>query len=461
MKISLFITLIIQLFLLLCAQSTHAKNLQAVLQSNTLSVGTLYGVEGYYVLNNNSAGFEYELAARFAAFLDVELEVIPFKDPKALLQALQQGTIDIGAAPFHFAQSELEHLQFGPVYQYYDQVLVTGNKNANPLLLVEQYSEATTILRHLDEGDFGEWQTTRDYDSDELLNMLLTHEIGYTVANSLSLNRLRLQHPDLLPVKTLSTDNEKRWLLPPDADDAMLGVLLEFFGDVQVSGQLKAIQEAYFAHVEHIDFVDTKAFIEAVDTTLPTYKAWFQEYAGDLDWRLVAALAYQESHWQHDAVSVTGVRGLMMLTRNTASDLGLTSRTDPEQSIRGGSAYIAQLKRRLPARIAEPDRTFMALAAYNVGLGHLEDARVLTQRAGLNPDLWVDVKQYLPLLRKKQYYTKTRYGYAHGDVAVKYVENIRRYYESLRFIDENDALEQEASRGESDAIEDVTQLSQQ
>jgi membrane-bound lytic murein transglycosylase F len=215
--------------------------------------------------------------------------------------------------------------------------------------------------------------------------------------------------------------------------------------------------------------VDTKAFIEAVQTTLPTYKSWFQKYAGDLDWRLVAALAYQESHWQHDAVSVTGVRGLMMLTRNTASDLGLTSRTDPEQSIRGGSAYIAQLKRRLPARIAEPDRTFMALAAYNVGLGHLEDARVLTQRAGLNPDLWVDVKQYLPLLRKKQYYTKTRFGYAHGDVAVKYVENIRRYYESLRYIEESvdddkgktDTLNTQASAVGVDANNGVTEPSQQ
>jgi membrane-bound lytic murein transglycosylase F len=127
----------------------------------------------------------------------------------------------------------------------------------------------------------------------------------------------------------------------------------------------------------------------------------------------------------------------MMLTRPTAREMGVTSRINPEQSIMGGSKYLAKMKQRLPARIKEPDRTFMALAAYNIGLGHLEDARVLTQKAGLNPDLWVDVKQYLPLLRKKQYYTKTKFGYAHGDVAVQYVENIRRYHESLRFIDEN------------------------
>ena len=138
----------------------------------------------------------------------------------------------------------------------------------------------------------------------------------------------------------------------------------------------------------------------------------------------------------------------MMLTQPTAKEVGVTRRTDAEQSIRGGAIYFQRLYKRLPARITEPDRIYFALAAYNLGLGHLEDARVLTQRSGLNPDYWVDVKQFLPLLVKKKYYDQTRYGFARGDVAVLYVENIRRYYESLEYIIAQEELPKADSEGD-------------
>lgn len=148
-------------------------------------------------------------------------------------------------------------------------------------------------------------------------------------------------------------------------------------------------------------------------------------------------MAYQESHWDPEAVSPTGVRGMMMLTRATASDLGIETRTDAEQSINGGARYFASLLSRIPARIQEPDRKWMALASYNIGLGHLEDARRITEREGYNPDLWIDVKKHLPLLRQKKYYKNTRFGYARGNEAVNYVENIRRYYDSLLWLEQN------------------------
>jgi membrane-bound lytic murein transglycosylase F len=163
----------------------------------------------------------------------------------------------------------------------------------------------------------------------------------------------------------------------------------------------------------------------------------FQEVAEahDIDWRLLAAIGYQESHWDPEASSPTGVRGLMMLTRNTAKLLGLGDRTDPEQSIEGGARYFLRMWRRMPDRIQEPDRTWMALAAYNMGWGHLEDARVLTQRQGGNPDLWRDVSQRLPLLTQERYYSQTKYGYARGTEAQRYVRNIRNYYDILVWMD--------------------------
>jgi membrane-bound lytic murein transglycosylase F len=159
----------------------------------------------------------------------------------------------------------------------------------------------------------------------------------------------------------------------------------------------------------------------------------FQEVAAafEMDWRLLAAIGYQESHWDPLASSYTGVRGIMMLTRRTAAQLGITDRLDPTQSIEGGARYFLQLLNRIPLRIAEPDRTWMALAAYNMGMGHLEDARILVQQRGGNPDTWRDINDSLDLLSQEKWYQQTRNGYARGFEARQYVRNIRSYHEIL------------------------------
>jgi membrane-bound lytic murein transglycosylase F len=155
-----------------------------------------------------------------------------------------------------------------------------------------------------------------------------------------------------------------------------------------------------------------------------------------IDWRLLAAMSYQESHWDSKARSHTGVRGLMMLTLVTARELGISNRIDPQQSIDGGARYFKQIHERIPERIQGPDRTWFALAAYNVGMGHLEDARILTESHGADPDKWEDVKEYLPLLAKRKYYQHTRHGYARGWEPVAYVQHIREFYSILRWVDQ-------------------------
>lgn len=151
-----------------------------------------------------------------------------------------------------------------------------------------------------------------------------------------------------------------------------------------------------------------------------------------MDWHLLAAIAYQESHWNPNAKSPTGVRGLMMLTLPTAREMGVTDRVDPRQSLEGGTKYFLQTRSRIPDDITEPNRTWLALAAYNIGMGHLEDARVLTERAGKNPDRWKDIKEFLPLLQKKKYFSTVRHGYARGQEPVDYVKNVRHYTMVLR-----------------------------
>jgi membrane-bound lytic murein transglycosylase F len=193
--------------------------------------------------------------------------------------------------------------------------------------------------------------------------------------------------------------------------------------------------EKYFGHVKRFDYVDTRAFIRAVKFRLPQFERWFKSYAGELDWRKLAATSYQESHWNPRARSPTGVRGMMMLTIPTAQQLGVDDRLDPQQSIRGGAEYLATILETLPASIPDEERMWFALASYNVGFGHVEDARILAEKLGKNPSAWKDVKQVLPLLQKRKYYQQTKYGYARGSEAVQYVDNIRRYYDTLVWLD--------------------------
>ena len=216
--------------------------------------------------------------------------------------------------------------------------------------------------------------------------------------------------------------------------------MLDFFRKIRADGELDRLKKLYFTQTRRLPEADVQGILEKRITLLPLYKAAFieaQERTG-LDWRLLAALSYQESQWNPLATSPTGVRGIMMLTSDTADRLGVPDRLDVQPRILGGARYLAMMENELPARIPEPDRTWMALAAYNVGMGHLEDARRLAQRLGKNPDSWNDVKEVLPLLSNPAYARYLRLGYARGGEARILAENVRVYYEILKRFERSD-----------------------
>jgi membrane-bound lytic murein transglycosylase MltF len=168
---------------------------------------------------------------------------------------------------------------------------------------------------------------------------------------------------------------------------------------------------------------------------LPLYQKWFEEAAlqSSQDWRLLAAIGYQESKWNPEASSASGAKGLMQLTTDTATATDVTNPADPRQSIFGGARYFGQVYAKIPTHVPEPDRTWFALAAYNIGYGHLEDARVLAQKAGRDADSWDDVRKFLPLLEQQEWYTQTENGYARGWEPVRYVDNVRDYRDMLEW----------------------------
>ncbi len=439
-----------------CQYQEPDSRLEQIKHQGVLKVGTRYGMTTYYNGVAGPEGFDYELVKGFAEFLGVRLEIYPYYTLPELFDPLQQGYLDIVAGDIVATPERRQQFKVGPGYQEISQKLVFKQGNKRPrklrdlqgkLLVIRESAQAESLrTANLDPATNENqvvWNETDDQDAEELLLAVLDEEIDYTIASSNLLDVLRRRHPELSIGFTIEKAQQVAWLLTRDQDDSLFAKVIEYFGEIHSSGQLKVLEHKYFGHVKQFNYVDTTMFLKAAREVLPKFEAYFRQYATTIDWRLIAAMSYQESHWDPLAKSPTGVRGMMMLTLPTAKDWDVTSRLDAEQSIRGGSRYFESLVKRIPERIPFPDRLWFALAAYNIGLGHLEDARVMTQRLGSNPDLWVDVKKHLPLLRQKRYYKHTRFGYARGDEAAQYVENIRRYYDSLVYLYEESPFQDE------------------
>ncbi|MBG24359.1 MAG: membrane-bound lytic murein transglycosylase MltF [Idiomarinaceae bacterium] len=429
-----------------CAPQPQPDHLSEIKERGVLRVGTLLGPTTYYHDLESEGGLEYALAATFAEQLGVELEIVSRSNVNDLFTLLDQTQVDVIAAGLDRTPRRDRRYRFGPPYQEVSQRLVyrQGSRDRprdwsqvdGEVVVVAGSSHHDWLQRNAKDYPNLQWRATNEHDATELLRSVIEGEIAYTIADSNILDMQRRYFPNISVAFTVRDDLDISWMLAPGRDGSLYAEVIRFFGELRASGELAQLVDRHFGHVSQFNYVDTSYFIDAVQTTLPKYRDYFVEHSGRLDWRLLAAISYQESLWNPRATSPTGVRGLMMLTLPTAEQMGVSSRLNPEESIRGGARYFERMLDTIPARIPEPDRTWFALAAYNIGYGHLEDARVLTERQGADPDRWIDVRKRLPLLRQKKYYRQTRYGFARGDEPVRYVGNIRRYYDTLVWLDE-------------------------
>ena len=265
-------------------------------------------------------------------------------------------------------------------------------------------------------------------------------EVELTVADSPDFNIQRHFYPDLRVALDLYVDDQIAWAFPRRNADSLLARADDFLISADRAGMLDRVHDRYYGHTKKYDYVGTRNFIRHYESRLPRYRAMFEQ-AGEewgVDWRLLAAIGYQESHWRAGAVSPTGVRGIMMLTQDTADYLGIDDREDPANSIAGGAQYYSRQTERVADTVGEPDRTWMALAAYNVGFNHVKDARMIVEWQGGDPDTWVDMSAALPLLAQRKWYSQVPYGYARGWEPVLYVNNIRAYYNILIWLTEQE-----------------------
>lgn len=426
-----------------CHHEPKLNALQKVKERGVLRVITRNNPTTYYQGPAGPEGPEYDLVHQFARELGVKVQLIVPDSFDEILPMIAVGRADVAAAGLTVTPRRERYVRFTPPYQTVTAQVVYRLGHRRPrsvkdliggrLVVVagSSYVERLEVLKA--RYPKLRWEATTDYSSEDLLGLVSAQEIDYTIADSNAVALDRRFYPELRVAFNFSKPQGLAWAFPRTRDKSLYDAATAFIERMKKSGDLERILARYYGHLGNLGYVGTKRFMEDIKTRLPLYQKLFEQAGAEtgIDWKLLAAIGYQESHWNPKAVSPTGVRGLMMLTLDTADHIGIDNRVNPEQSILGGARYFAQIEKQIPRRIPQPVRTWMALAAYNLGLGHLEDARIITEDRGGNPDSWVDVKRNLPLLSQKRWYRRTRNGYARGMEAARYVGNIRTYYDIL------------------------------
>lgn len=428
-----------------CSRSDH---LQQIREAGVLRVMTRNGPTTYYEDRHGPTGLEYELARRFARSIGVELRVSTEPSYEEIYDAVDKGRTDLVAAGLTVSPLREDKIVYGPTYQDIQHVVVVHSDRPLPKtpedlvgmrIDVAAGSSRAESLRKLKDALPGlNWTESSDVETVDLLDELDAGQIDATIINSDEFIANRAFYTKLRIAFTVGETTQLAWAIARGPDNTALEAAMKtFFDNLRDSGELAQLVERFSSHNQDNDQNDSMEFSESAAKILPRYRDTIEQVADDydMDWRLLAAISYAESAWNPNAVSPTGVRGMMMLTTSTAQEMGVKNRENPLQSLRGGARYLRSVAQTLPDRIAEPDRTWLTLAAYNIGMGHVEDARRIAQKLGKDPDKWADVKETLPLLTKRQWYEKAKHGYVQGREPVRYVQAIRYYYNLLTWND--------------------------
>ncbi|MCS2610917.1 membrane-bound lytic murein transglycosylase MltF [Halomonas dongshanensis] len=421
------------------------EHLSHVLAKDYLTVHTRTTPTTYYEGSQGPTGFEYELVRRFADHLGVSLNLNADHDADGILPAVsEQG--DLGAAALPLIPDTPGVHYTRPIFEM--QPLVVYRRGLHGInapsdlvgLKIGTLSHEGTqaALAELQQHyPTLSWTAEANSDVAELLARIENEQLDAAVIFDHQFRLNRLFFTNVERGFSLGDPLSMVWAVPSGRGLGLLDAANRFLAELDESGELEHLIARYFGHDDYLEYVGTRTFLTHLDERLPRFTDYFKQAARDtgFDWKLLAAVGYQESHWDPGAVSPTGVRGLMMLTHPTASEMGIENRRDPAQSIDGGARYLRSLKDRLPDSISGDDRLYMAMAAYNVGLGHLYDARRIAELRGTDPNRWENVRDALPLLQQREWHSRTRHGYARGGEPVIYVRNIRRYYEMLDYVE--------------------------
>jgi len=428
----------------LLVRSTPPTQLEKVLEAGELRVVSSNGPTTYYEGSNGLTGFEYSLVKGFADSLDLKLIIEDEAELDKMLTSVVGQQVHFAAAGLTALESRDNNVVFATPFMQVTQQLVYNSRLPQPASIKDLHNKEVLVIANSShaerlkalQAEFPElqWRVVINAEMIDLLEMINKGEADYAVIDSSAYDLNRYSYPKAQLAFDVSDPQPLAWAFPAQRDTSLFDAAQQYLGSIKADGSLAKVTEEFFdRHIEEVTTGEAMAFTYRLEQRLPQWiddmKAAAAEF--NLDWQMLAAISYQESHWKADARSHTGVRGLMMLTKNTAKAMGIKDREDPQQSIRGGAKYLSIVLERLPKRIQGEDRLNMALAAYNQGLGHVEDARVLTQRMGGDPTKWEDVRKHMPLLAKQQYYSSAKHGYMRGWEPVGFVDNVRNYHKII------------------------------
>ena len=444
-KMLLCLVMLPSVFFSGCERTNPRGLLDEILQAGEITMITRNDADCYYSYRGQLMGFEYDLAEAFAEHLGVRLKVRTAETWKSMLTALQKDKAAFIAANIPISTQSTKDILFSNGYLAIQQHLVAHRNNSlagSPydlggnkihVSIGSVYHDRLSALKR--QGYDLKIKLHANASAEELIRQVAAGKMDATIAATNIALRTRRHYHQVVISEPISSTFFLGWAVKNNSRK-LLNQINAFFEIIQENGVFDEIYDRYYANLESIDYMDLSMFHFRLKTRFPPFKNIVQRAAekNELDWRLITAQMYQESQFDPDAQSSAGAFGLMQLTSPTAESLKVEDVLNPGQNIAAGVRYLKRLYDYFSG-IPEQDRLFTALAAYNVGLGHIFDARNLARKLKLPPDKWTSLVEVLPLLEQKAYYKDARHGYCRGSEAVKYIEQITIYYDILKHKD--------------------------
>jgi membrane-bound lytic murein transglycosylase F len=408
----------------------QSQSLEEMQRSGMIRVLISDEPDSQYVFNRRHYGFEYELLQRFAKDhnLRLKLKIVPFAE---LFTMLESGAGDIAVGGI-IQNPYVERVSQPTIPWYQAQTAIVYKRGSKRPLNLKQLEGVPVLAsaRYYQLEGFEALNLQDDFRSEySLLNAVAKGRERFAISTNYRAKNAKHYLPELNRSFILPNDVELVWALPNRHDPLFLAAVNTFLQSAIDQNLPNMLAENYLALPKRLSTYDALSLHRKIENTLPKFEFAFRKAArrAGIDWTLLAAMAYQESRWSNAARSPTGVRGIMQMTQRTAESLGVTDRLDMNQSIDAAAEYLLKLRNRLPARIKEPERTWFAVGAYNMGFKHIMNAYVAARKKGLNRTQWSVVSETLPNL----------YGtsFSKGVQAQDYVERIQIFTDILRFYD--------------------------
>ncbi len=419
-----------------------ATILDNILKTGKIKVITRNNSHCYYIYRDQPMGFEYDLVNAFADYLGVKLEIIIAEQWDEMIPALMDGGGELIAASMTITPKRKEQVAFSNGYMAIQQYIIvhrdnTGIKKAEDLAgktvhvrKGTSYQERLEALKK--DGIDLTIELQDNTPTEELIQQVAEKTVEVTVADENIALLNRRYYPKAILAGPISESEQLGWALNVNGHK-LLERVNKFFNTIKKNGKFAEIYNKYYAHIDLFDYVDLRTYHRRLISRLPLYSSIIQKAAKkhDLDWRLIASQIYQESHFNPEAISYAEAHGLMQLSKSTAESLGVEDIFDPEQNINAGVQHLRNLYDYFNEADGS-DRLFIALATYNVGQGHMLDARNLARKMQMDPNKWSSLVITLPLLSVHKYYKNARYGYCRGKEPINYVKQIMIYYDILK-----------------------------